>query len=285
MDSRTRPGLLRRLGSLREVVSRKRGGGTGEEPRSEQSEGLEAAPAPSDPRAERPEIESTTSERTDALSPTERTEPNADDGDVSAARKVGAQPRPTRAGPAVADPAPLGLAALALTTLVLSLFESGLLSEAGEPVVLGLALAYGGLAQLLAGMWAFRGPNTFAATAFVSYGAFWLSYFLLEAFFADEVPAADLGAYVGWTLIAWALFTTYMYVASFKLTGRVNVVFLLLGATLYLLGIGEVIGVEIVTRVGGFVGLLTAAAAGYASFATITDEAARQKVLPVREPG
>src|SRR3954468_23235977 len=83
---------------------------------------------------------------------------------------------PTSAAMSIADPAPLGLAAFALTTFVLSFFNAGIVSDAGEPVVLGLALAYGGLAQLLAGMWEFRNNNTFGATAFTSYGAFWLSF-------------------------------------------------------------------------------------------------------------
>src|SRR3954447_14712052 len=78
--------------------------------------------------------------------------------------------------PAIADPAPLGLAAFAMTTFVLSMFNAGLVSDTAEPVVLGLALTYGGVAQLLAGMWEFRNNNTFGATAFTSYGAFWLSF-------------------------------------------------------------------------------------------------------------
>jgi len=76
----------------------------------------------------------------------------------------------------IADPAPLGLAAFALTTFVLSMFNAGLVDAKGEPIVLGLALAYGGTAQLLAGMWEFRKGNTFGATAFSSYGAFWISF-------------------------------------------------------------------------------------------------------------
>src|SRR5213595_616151 len=88
--------------------------------------------------------------------------------------------------PAIADPAPLGLAAFALTTFVLSFFNAGLVSAKGEPVVLGLALAYGGLAQLLAGMWEFRNNNTFGATAFTSYGAFWLSFWAFNQFFAAK---------------------------------------------------------------------------------------------------
>src|SRR4029450_12510423 len=87
-----------------------------------------------------------------------------------------------------ADPGPLGLAGFAMTTFVLSMFNAGLVGKAGEPVVLGLALAYGGGAQLLAGMWEFRKGNTFGATAFSSYGAFWISYRAFVAFFAKGVP-------------------------------------------------------------------------------------------------
>jgi succinate-acetate transporter protein len=214
-------------------------------------------------------------------------EPSRAEDDPPAAASRAPRPRAdARDSPplsTIADPAPLGLAALALTLLVLSLFNAELLPAAGRPVVFGLAFAYGGLAQLLAGMWAFRTPNTFAATAFVSYGAFWISFALLQAFFADDVGAAEVDLYLGWTLIAWALFTTGLYAVSVKITGRVNVVFLLLGATLFLLGIGEVAEAEIVTRVGGYVGIVTALAAGYAAFAILAGRAVGQKVLPVRE--
>src|SRR5215212_7244606 len=110
---------------------------------------------------------------------------------------------PTAASTSIADPAPRGLAAFALTTFVLSFFNAGMVSSAGEPVVLGLALAYGGLAQVLAGMWEFRNNNTFGATAFTSYGAFWLSFWAFDQFFAGKVPAKEAGAAVGLYLIAW----------------------------------------------------------------------------------
>src|SRR4051794_32422338 len=97
-------------------------------------------------------------------------------GDPTQGREVlgATEDSPTHVRPITADPGPLGLAAFALTTFVLSMFNAGLVSEAGEAIVFGLALAYGGLAQLLAGMWEFRTGNTFGATAFTSYGAFWL---------------------------------------------------------------------------------------------------------------
>ena len=107
------------------------------------------------------------------------------------------------------------------------------MSSAGEPVVLGLALAYGGLAQLLAGMWEFRTGNTFGATAFSSYGAFWLSFWAFGQFYEKHVPKADAGHAVGLYLIAWGIFTAYMFVASLRTTAAVALVFLLLAVTFF----------------------------------------------------
>src|SRR3954468_2203998 len=151
----------------------------------------------------------------------------------------------------IADPAPLGLAAFALTTFVLSFFNAGLVSSGGEPVVFGLALAYGGLAQLLAGMWEFKNNNTFGATAFTSFGAFWLSLFAYEQFFAGDVPESAVGDAVGLYLIAWGIFTAYMWIASFRVSVAVNIVFLLLAPTFILLGIGDAAGNETITHLGG----------------------------------
>jgi uncharacterized protein len=182
----------------------------------------------------------------------------------------------------VADPGPLGLAAFALTTFVLSMFNSGLMSDKGEPIVLGLAFAYGGLAQLLAGMWEFRAGNTFGATAFTSFGAFWLSFFVFVTFFASKIPPADAGHAVGLYLIAWGIFTAYMFVASLRTTAAIALVFLLLALTFLLLGIGDAGGNENIHKLGGYVGLATAAAAWYASFAVVTNSTFGRTVLPVR---
>jgi succinate-acetate transporter protein len=187
-------------------------------------------------------------------------------------------------GPAmtIADPAPLGLAAFALTTFVLSFFNAGIVSDAGEPVVLGLALAYGGVAQVLAGMWEFRNNNTFGATAFTSYGAFWLSFWAFNEFFADKVPAASLGDAVGLYLIGWGIFTTYMLIASFRTTAAVSAVFLLLSITYLVLGIGEAASADGLVKAGGWIGIATAIAAWYASFAGVTNSTFGRTVMPVR---
>jgi succinate-acetate transporter protein len=185
--------------------------------------------------------------------------------------------------PAIADPAPLGLAAFALTTFVLSFFNAGLVSDKGLPVVLGLALAYGGIAQLLAGMWEFRNNNTFGATAFASYGAFWISFFVLEQFEGSKIPTVHLGNAVGLYLIAWGIFTAYMFIASMRVSVAVALVFLLLTATYIVLGIGQAGGNTSVIHAGGWIGIATAIAAWYASFAGVTNKTFGRIVMPVRD--
>ena len=184
---------------------------------------------------------------------------------------------------AIADPAPLGLAAFALTTFVLSFFNADLVNSGGEPVVLGLALAYGGLAQLLAGMWEFKNNNTFGATAFSSFGAFWISLFVFDEFLADSVPAGNLGDAVGLYLIAWGIFTTYMWIASLRVSVAVSLVFVLLAPTFIVLGIGNAADNDTVIHIGGWLGIATAIAAWYASFASVTNKTFGRIVLPVKE--
>src|SRR4051812_36500858 len=185
--------------------------------------------------------------------------------------------------PSIGDPAPLGLAAFALTTFVLSFFNAGLVSDKGVPVVLGLALAYGGIAQLLAGMWEFRNNNTFGATAFTSFGAFWISFFVLEQFEGSKIPTTHLGKAVGLYLIAWGIFTAYMWIASFRVSVAVNLVFLFLAVTFIVLGIGNANGTESIVHAGGWLGIATAVLAWYASFASVTNKTFGRIVLPVRE--
>lgn len=174
-----------------------------------------------------------------------------------------------------ADPGPLGLAGFAMTTFILSLINANLLSDAGVGVVLALAIAYGGLAQLLAGMWEFRTGNTFGAVAFSSYGAFWISFYVLSKTGGTDHAVA---AY----LLAWGGFTGYMFIASLRTTGAVALVFLLLTITFVLLGLGKLGGGHAsLTHAGGGVGIATAAAAWYASFAAVINSTFGKVVLPV----
>ena len=172
----------------------------------------------------------------------------------------------------------------ALTTFVLSMVNSGLVSSGAEPVVFGLALAYGGIGQLLAGMWEFKTGNTFGATAFASYGAFWISFWALVQFFVKDIPAADAGHAVGLYLWAWGIFTGYMFIASLRTSVAVAVVFFLLTLTFILLGIGNSHGSEAgsgLVKIGGYVGLATALAAWYASFAQVINSTFGRDVAPL----
>ena len=134
-------------------------------------------------------------------------------------------PVPVSPAPKVANAGPLGLAAFALTTFLLSMLNANLVNKGVEPIVFGTALCFGGIAQVLAGMWAFRAGNTFAGTAFTTYGGFWLSFWALVQFFVKDIPAAQVGNAVGLYLIAWGMFTALMFIASFKTSRAVNIVF------------------------------------------------------------
>ena len=190
---------------------------------------------------------------------------------------------PAHAAPvlSVADPGPLGLAAFALTTFVLSCFNSGIVDRKGEAAVLGLALAYGGLAQLLAGMWEFRSGNTFGALAFTSFGAFWISFWYLVAF-AGPVSHGGVATF----LLAWTIFTAYMTIAATRTSGAVLAVFVALTLTFLFLFLGEATtkasatGLSGLTKFGGWLGLLTAVLAWYASFAGVTNSTWKRTLLP-----
>jgi len=184
----------------------------------------------------------------------------------------------------IADPGPLGLAGFAMTTFVLSVFNTNMLNSSLDAAVLPLALFYGGLAQLLAGMWEFRKGNTFGATAFASYGAFWLSFYWLVTYDAAHLaPAADAHKAVGVFLLAWAIFTLYMTVAAMRTSGAVLAVFVALTIAFILLAIGKFAtgnAAKDWTHFGGWVGVLTALLAWYASFAGVTNATWGRSVIP-----
>jgi succinate-acetate transporter protein len=178
-----------------------------------------------------------------------------------------------------ADPAPLGLAAFALTTFLLSGHNATFIPDI---IWLGPALFYGGLAQLLAGMWEFRTGNTFGAVAFTSYGAFWISFWAFVVFYATKVPKSDATQAVGLYLFAWGLFTLYMWIASFRTTAAVNAVFFLLTITFFLLAFGEWGESSGLSKLGGWFGIATALVAWYASFAGVINSTFGKVVLPTK---
>jgi uncharacterized protein len=181
-------------------------------------------------------------------------------------------------GSSIADPGALGLGAFALTTFVLSMANANFVPGAGA-AVLGLALFYGGIAQLVAGIWEFAKGNTFGATAFVSYGAFWLAFWFLVSTKGD---AAAGSAGVGVFLLAWTIFTAYMTIAALKTNLVILLVFIALTLTFLFLTLGAFSGQATLSHIGGYLGLLTALFAWYGSFATVINSTFKRVVLPVR---
>jgi succinate-acetate transporter protein len=191
-----------------------------------------------------------------------------------------APPVQAPAAPAVADPAPLGLAAFALTTFLLSAKNANMTH--GGDAWLGYAFAYGGFVQLLAGMWEFRRPNVFGATAFSTYGGFWIGLGLYVLLAAPE--SKNVANDLGWILLAFAIFNTYMLLWSTRISGAVFGVFLTLEATEILLFIGNFSDTSGIVKLGGVVGFLTAIVAWYASAAGVVNGMAGREVLKVGRP-
>jgi succinate-acetate transporter protein len=186
-------------------------------------------------------------------------------------------PAPTF-GSQIADPAPLGLAGFALTTFMLSTFNAGILPKAAEVAILGVALFYGGLAQLFAGMWEFVKGNTFGALAFSSYGAFWMSLWYLIKF--SGLPKPEAGHGVGIFLLAWTIFTVYMTIVTMRISGLLFTLFAVLLVTFAFLTVGNFSGNTSIVHIGGYLGLLTAFIAWYASFAGVLNGTAKKVILP-----
>ena len=192
-----------------------------------------------------------------------------------------AQPAAALAAP-VADPGPLGLAAFALTTFLLSTVNARWTNgNSAGTAFLGYALAYGGGAQLLAGMWEFRNKNVFGATAFSSYGAFWIGLFIWI-----RLAPLRSGHDLGWILVAWAIFNLYMLVMSLQVNMAVFLVFLTLQLTEVFLAIGNFAdgGTGGLSQFGGYLGLITAFVAWYTSMAGVANGLNGRIRIPVGRP-
>jgi succinate-acetate transporter protein len=199
----------------------------------------------------------------------------------------------------VADPAPLGLAAFALTTFLLSAINAGWAKSSTGSDWWSYAIAYGGLCQLLAGMWEFRNRNVFGATAFSTYGGFWIGLGLWLHFVPATVKLTalvSLNRDLGWILLAFAIFNTYMLISSTQLNMAVFLVFLTLEVTEILLFIGNFVTknpalppfnitpLPGLIQVGGYVGILTALVAWYTSAAGVMNGLKGRQVFPVGKP-
>lgn len=187
-----------------------------------------------------------------------------------------------------ADPGPLGLSAFALTTFVISASNAGFIFTQGHglPIVAATALAYGGLAQLLAGMWEFRNGNTFPGVAFTSYGAFWIAVGII-LYPPSGIAAAlgkDLLTALGVFFLGWTIFTAFMFLGTLRLTGALVAVFGFLFLAFLFLTIGALGASTSMTAIGGWLGIITALLAWYTAAAGIlakTNSAIRLPTFPL----
>jgi succinate-acetate transporter protein len=177
------------------------------------------------------------------------------------------------------NPAPLGLAGFAFTTWMLSMVNAGWYSVDALRLVLAVAFAFGGTAQMIAGVLEYPRGNTLGTVAFLGYGSFWWSFALFAAFLGANVPQS----FVGWYLLVWGVFTFYLWFASMHTSTSVQLVFLVLWITYLLLAIGAWTGSVIATQIGGYTGLITAVLAFYASAAMIINECLGHTVLPTHD--
>jgi succinate-acetate transporter protein len=188
---------------------------------------------------------------------------------------------PSPSGRAIANPAPLGLFAFGLTTLMLNLVNAGAVERETTALVLAYGVFFGGLCQLIAGMWEFVKNNTFGATAFSAYGAFWMG-FALWHILADNGamnPATSFRDGLAAILSAWGLFTALMFVGTLKQSRALQAVFLTLAILFFLLAAGEYSST--VHRIAGWEGIVCAAAAVYTAWALVVNEVWGRSVLPL----
>jgi succinate-acetate transporter protein len=202
---------------------------------------------------------------------------------VSEDRDITPAVQPAATAASIADPGPLGLAAFALTTFLLSAANAHWMNgNATGSAWLGYALAYGGGVQLLAGMWEFRNRNVFGATAFSTYGGFWIGLFLWAKFVAPSATsAAQANHDVAWILLSFAIFNTYMLLMSVQVNLAVFGVFLTLEITEIVLVIGNFSNSPGTVQFGGYVGIVTALVAWYASAAGVSNGIGGRIRLPV----
>jgi succinate-acetate transporter protein len=186
-----------------------------------------------------------------------------------------------------ANPGPLGLAGFGLTTVVLSAINAGILPHEAIPVVVPLAFAYGGIAQLVAGILEFKVGNTFGMVAFTSYGLFWWWFAFLQWTIGVGWLKAPPPVAGGTVLLMWGVFTLLLWIVTFRLSKAVWSIFLLLFITFFLLAWGDFgysLGPVTCGTIGGYFGLATGIDALLVAFIEILNATAGRVVVPLGKP-
>ena len=183
----------------------------------------------------------------------------------------------------LANPAPLGLMGFGMTTVLLNLHNAGFFPVSA--MILAMGIFYGGVAQIIAGIMEFKKGNTFGTTAFISYGAFWLTLVALWVIPGTNAPngGATPAAFMGWYLFMWGLFTFFMWLGTFGKNRAVQFVFLSLTILFILLAARNWTGSSELGTVAGFEGILCGLSAIYLAMAEVLNEARGRTVLPIGE--
>jgi succinate-acetate transporter protein len=178
-----------------------------------------------------------------------------------------------------ANPAPLGLLGFGITTVLLNIHNAGIFPLGS--MILAMGIFYGGLAQVIAGIEEWKKNNTFGATAFTSYGLFWLSLVALllmpKLGWWDKTDAAGMVAY----FIMWGIFTLIMFVGTLKLNRALQFVFLSLTILFFLLAISDATGSAVVGIIAGWEGIICGLSAIYAGLAQVLNEVYGKVVWPI----
>lgn len=178
-----------------------------------------------------------------------------------------------------ANPAPLGLMAFGMTTVLLNLHNAGVFEL--NSMILGMGIFYGGLAQIIVGIMEWKKRNTFGLTAFTSYGFFWLT--LVALLVLPKLGWADKSSNVGmaWFLAAWGVFTLLMFIGTLKHSRALQVVFGSLTLLYILLALGEATGNAMITMTAGYEGILCGLSAMYTGIAQVLNETYQRVVFPL----
>jgi succinate-acetate transporter protein len=184
----------------------------------------------------------------------------------------------------LANPAPLGLMGFGMTTVLLNIHNAGFFPVGA--MVLAMGIFYGGVAQIIAGIMEFKKGNTFGATAFTSYGLFWMTLVATWVIPGTNAPngSATPVPFMGWYLFMWGLFTFFMWLGTFKKNRALQCVFLSLTILFVLLAIRDWTGSETIGKVAGFEGIFCGFCAIYLAMAEVINEARGRKILPIGEP-
>lgn len=178
-----------------------------------------------------------------------------------------------------ANPAPLGLMGFGMTTVLLNLHNAGLF-DLGT-MILAMGIFYGGLAQILAGIFEWRKGNTFATTAFTSYGLFWLSLVGLITMPALGLARPPENTAMAAYLIMWGIFTSAMFVGTLRLNRALQFVFSSLAILFFLLALGEITGNVLITRIAGVEGIICGFSAIYTAIAQVLNEVYGRTLAPI----